>query len=549
MLYAPHIKQPILNSVFNFGHVDISWDINNPPSDDIYLLSDSVTYEIEYTDNYNEEKTNWYALKRRIPWEQTELIWNVGKMLKSRNLRIRIRAFSTYTQSYSDYSVSDNFSVNVFKLTAPAIVSPIPGKLYSDYVLIILDESLTKQTYHQKVRYTLEYASEKSNIGFTTIVSDIPVGKNVIRWNLDGIPTSDDYIIKLTVKNANSCTATNESPDQIAVSFAYNISIQQSGLFIIDTKPPEGLLEIESSQGVTNELNQIISVFADDETTEVQSIQLRECAGSVNLSLGDIEAEDTDDPYDTCSSIQELLSGDNIDFDNLIGKSLNFTSKIKWTFSNTSGIRKIEAILTDAAGNTSLQDSTKVFLSLFDSDSKITDFIIVIEQRDRVMIDNSSEPPSIIAEPSLFEVVYLGTESGEFWTLQPFPTLLFTIDYSITKLISFNDSIIILAYDSNDDAGIVLRNDRQSATILHQFTDALSRPTSVAIFKDSLYIGFLNGELWKYDGSTFVELSVPTDEPINFLDADEVYLYIGYLNSDNITLYNETEFFVNDIGD
>lgn len=545
MIFAPQITSPEGESVFNLGTVDITWD-NNSPASTNNVDTSTVTYEIEYTDSYRGEDTNWHVLKRRIPYETTSYVWVVGKMIKSKTVRIRMRAVSTQDESRSDYSISDEFSINVFDLLAPAVVSPISGFLYSDFIMVILDETLTRNTYHQKVRYTLDYSSEKRSISWTTIASDIPVGKNTIRWNIEDVPTSDDYILRITAKNATSCLPGEEpESEQIARRFVYNIKIQQSGLFYIDTKPPEALLEIEGNSRVTNKLDQIINIFAEDATTDVEQIQVRECNASTQLFLGDLEETATSE--DTCPTIADILSGENVNFSRLIGKPINNNAKIQWNFEDISGTRKLEALLTDSGGNTSVQVDSKIFVSTYNADNIINDFAIIVEQRDKITIDDSASPPTLIRDVGIFEVVYFVTNNGEVWVLEPFARQLFTLTgLNIRLIIEYNNNVLLFASDSSD-LGYAYRNDTTEGTLLKSFTNSNSIPTAVAEFNDVLYIGFLNGELWSYNGYSFFQLSPPVSDPIHALDGDQRYLYIGYQNSTNILLYNGTSFFTNDL--
>ena len=541
MIFAPQIKTPQESAVYNLGVVTIEWDRNNPPADDSNITTDSITYEIEYTDNYKGEDSNWYTLKRRILWDDTFYAWKVGKMIKSPSVRIRMRARTTYNESVSDWSISDQFVINVFKLLPPAIVSPISKRLYTDFIMIILDETLTKNTFNQKVRYTLEYSSQKRDIDWTLIIKDLPAGQNVVRWNIETLPTSDDYVIRLTAKNSNCYKKPDDNPHQFARRFIYDIQIQQSGVFLIDTKPPDSILEIENSTGVTNDLDQIINVFAQDETTQVENIQMRECNASDILVLGEIETEEED-----CPPISELLAAPNVDFGRLIGKPRSNTSKIHWKLEDKSGLRKIEALLTDSGGNSSLQEKIRVFMSVFRANNKISDFIIVFEQRDKVTIDQTTTPPVIVTTSSTLEVILVGT-SNEIWSLEPFPRMLYKIDEEIVRLIEFNDTVYILSYNATADISSVYRHDITKATKLQEFTNDRSKIMDVDVFEDALYIGLENGELWKYNGSAFSLLSLPVSDSINSLSADESYLYIGLINSANLILYNGSKFFTLDI--
>lgn len=537
-VYAPHIVTPAAGAQYNQGLVSITWDINDPPTAFESTSTDAITYEIEYTDDYRGALTNWYALKKRIAYSDTSYEWNVGKMIKSNSVRIRMRAKNNESEGYSDWSISDEFSINVFRLIAPAIVSPISNVLYTDFILIVLDETLTRDTFNQKVRYTLEYSSDKRNIDWTVIRANVPFGNNVIRWNIEGLLPSDDYTLRLTARNqSTSCqeTAATE-PDQIRRSYVHDIQIQQAGMFLIDTKPPQAIIEIQNSSGVTNQLEQTVNVFADDETSEVNKIQMRECdAGSI-LALGDLE-----DPYDPtggCTPIAEIL--DDL---SQFGKEVADATKLQWVFEDQSGLKKLEALLTDAGGNTSIQEANKVFLNSFRSDTALTDFEVVIEQRDKVTIDESQSPPAIVVEPSIFEVVYISTISGQLWVLEPFARLLYTITGSpvIQSIVNFNDLIYLFTYDSTNDEGAAYRHDVADATLINTFSSSLSILRGEAEFNSALYVGFENGELWKFNSLAFTLVTTFSD-PINTMFADRNYLYIGFQNSDKLQLYNGTTF-------
>mgnify|MGYP001565500830 CR=1 FL=1 len=555
MLFSPHITSPKGGEMFNQGQISITWDKSDPPFEDSYTedpyLTSVVSYEIEYTENYQTDKTVWHTLKRRIPWTETSFNWVVGKMIKSDSVRIRMRSKNSLDQSLSDWSMSSgNFLINIFKLIPPVIVSPVGNQVYTDFILIILDETLTKGTFNQKVRYTLEYSSEKRNIDFTVIVKNLPVGQNVIRWNLDNLLPSDDYILRLTAKNfAVSCLQSDEpTPDQIGYRFIYNIQIQQPGMFLIDTKPPQAVLDIEDSEGATNELVHTITIFAEDDTSEVEQIQIRECDASTKLALGNTETTNFGEIIE-CKTIEKLLESDNVDFGKLIGKPLGYSTKTQWTLTDKSGLRKLEALLTDTGGNTSIQNISKTFIPVFRNDSLINDLIVSVEQKNNTTINQDSQGNVIVQEEvSTFEVAYLVTDDGQYWTLEPFPRLIgFAVSSrSLRKLFVYNGSVYLFTYRSTVDSGIIYIDNKSLISILFTFPNNLSQTNSVAQFSDILYIGLENGELWKYNGAT-VSLVTTFPSPISSIFGDNQYLYVSFYNSSLVVLYNGEEFFESDI--
>ena len=534
---------------------DSTYDINiilerqSEPLDESYLV-----YELEYTDDYSTENTTWSAINKRISWDTTDYSWSVGKMIKSRKARIRMRTKYLLSEYISDWTLSSLFTINVYKLSAPAIVSPLSNTLYTEFVQIILDESQLVNTYNQKVRYTVDYSSQKQSIDWTIIAKDIPVGQNIIRWSLDGVPSSDDYSLRITAQNVStSCTEISAVPDQIARAFVHNVQIQQSGLFIIDTIPPQAVLEINKNTNITNQLNQVLNIFAEDASTSVKQIQLRECDVGNALLLGEINTS-TETPAageDTCPSPISLI--ETRDFNTLITDSpIGNLSKIQWTFdaldaegNPISAIKKIEALLTDMGGNTSLQEKTKVFLSVFNnSNNAINDFIVVIEQRDKTTFDGTAADHV----SAVYEVAYAGTSTGQLWVLEPYSRFIYTIDDhpNISNLLEFNDAIYIGAYDEATDIGAVYRHDSSEATLLKAFTSGLSNISGMCEFDSSMYIGLQNGNLWEFNGFAFSNIQT-FDEPIKTMYGDNKYLYIGFYNSSHIVVYDGSSFTTLDI--
>ncbi len=544
---TPHLTSPKGGEIFNLGRVNITWNTNNPLAINENAL---LSYEIEYTDNYiGTDSTNWHTTKRRIPWNQTSHEWIVGKMIKSDSVRVRIRS-RHHDGSFSNWSMaSGNFSINVFKMIPPAIVNPIPFHVYTDFILIILDETLTINTFSQKVRYTLEYSSEARDVDWRVIVQDVPVGQNVIRWDLEDVASSDDYVLRLTAKNAaTSCQQTAApTPDQISRRFVYNLKIQQPGMFLIDTKPPQAVLDIESNSGITSELTQTLTVFAEDSTSDVEQIQLRECNASQQLALGEVSkvTGETD-----CDTVAELLGENNLDFDTIIGKPQAYTAKTQWIFEDTSGLRRLEAMLTDSGGNNSLQALQNIFIPAFRAETDVINDIIVVQEVRDIHKRGPDLVTIITTEDVDFEVAYIGTQSGNYWALEPFPRLVGELDRAILLLIEYFDVIYLLTYindQSISDTASIYRDDKTQLTNIFDFNQkSLRTPNAVAIFRDIMYIGLENGELWSFDGITPTRINEFAN-PITTLAGDNLFLYIGQANSSAFVLYNGTEFFESDL--
>lgn len=512
---AIQIISPMGGEVYNTGTVEISWQ---PTFED-----DNITCEIEYTDFYNGDSTVWNALRKRISSYSDSYTWTVGKMLKSEHCRVRVRTKNINTDETSEWSLcGEDFSVNVYQLLAPVIINPVSELVYSDFILIILDESLTINTYNQKVLYTLEYSSESKDIDWTVIVQGATVGQTSFRWVTESLSPADDYVLRLTA----------EGGDQVARSYVYNINIHPSGLFIIDTVPPEAILQAETS--ITSQEQQIINIFASDSTTTVEDMQLRECNNFGLTRLGPIEESATEP---SCPLIDELLKTDPTL--KTLGKIQNYEPKILWTLSNVSGTKKIEALFRDAAGNMSLSLPSKIFLSLLQSGYAINDFLIRLETKTSLNLTETKDVTTFKETSYTTEVMYVAMESGDFWAINQYPELLYSLNKPIKRLGSLFNLIYLFTYSTSSE---MYRHDGTDATLIFQFPS--SETKAVASFRSGMYVGLNNGELWKFDGTSFSLLRTFTDT-ITSLTADTVYLYIGFDNGDIITTYDGATFYNN----
>ena len=57
IVYSPRLKAPLGGEIFNFGEVNVAWDINDPPTSISSFVPANLHYELEYTDNYRGDQT------------------------------------------------------------------------------------------------------------------------------------------------------------------------------------------------------------------------------------------------------------------------------------------------------------------------------------------------------------------------------------------------------------------------------------------------------------------------------------------------------------
>jgi hypothetical protein len=554
-LFSPHLTAPASGIAFNRSYVDIEWQESNPASLDSAVDTNYVTYEIQYTDEYIGDKTSWRTICQRLPWGNSSYRWVVGKMVKSRNVRVRIRSKDVLNESVSSWSISETFSVNVFDLAPPTIVSPLEDNIYNDHILVAWDESSIKNTYHQKVRYTLDYSCESLGVDWTTIAANIPVGQNMVRWDVSSVLPAEDYVLRLKARDVSTsqlpthlptvdCQDGTETPaDQIAVAYVYNIKIRHSGMFIIDTIPPVARISIEgNSRHISNQKRHVINVYAEDVTTRVETVRLSNCDASNYLPLGrlsDIQAAAAVPDSQRCP-LDLLIESEEIPFSPKIEYQLN---------AEESGFQKIMALLSDTGGNLSLHKPTRLFLPFFESTSKITDFCLYQKMQNTWTLSNDT-PPQVTSVSESYDIMCVVNEAGEVWVLDPFPRQLYSLAKSIIKVFFYAGQLYFFAHSEVSQGGALtdlteVYREAGDSVVLVSPSDQLQKDrsivTAVCEYNSLLWVGFENGELWCYGGAAWM-LKTTFDRGIQTMSGDSKFLYIGFQNGSSVVLYNGSTF-------
>lgn len=514
-MLAPDLLEPQETATY-MNAVPIRWTIpETDPYDDT-----EYTFEIEYTTHYDAGQTIWHTLKRRIPFTTTSYTWKAGKLLQSNAVRVRIRAKAP-DESASEWSFSSSdFSVNFSDCKSPAIVNPVPNVVYSDYILVILDESGVQDTFGQRCRVFIDYANPELGIDWTAIASNLVLGQTVVRWDITALTPSDAYVVRVLASNG----------ERSKNSYVYGIRIHSSGSFIIDTTPPEAILEIQGTVTATNEQTQVVNIYAVDAVSEVASMQLRECDAS-DLMLNPLYSENNA-PNAPCESVEQLLStGTSI----AIGKSTNLANKTIWEFSDISGLRKLEGLFVDSGGNPSIATDTKVFSRLLSSAEVITDICITKEAKTYTSLTRSNE---LDQQSSIKNVIYAAV-SNQVWKIDDVSQLQYSVEDPIVSMVLFFGRLYFCTYDESSDEGNVYRHDGYQSTLINSFASNLSKTLSATQYGSFLFLGLQNGELWKFNGNSFSLLN-SFSLPVTSVAGDGDIMVIGLGKSDEIYVYDGT---------
>lgn len=438
-----------------------------------------VWYEIYYAEDYEAlDEPDWKMLAS-IPSGISSFRWNIGNYLRSDRVRCAICSVNARGER-SDFSVSaDSFRIQREMPLTPAVLNPVPGGRYGSSIEIVLDDAAVRDNFGHRAKYYIYFSSQKAGVPLTIVAQRVPVGAGPLIWDTSLVKASDDYI--LTVYMAD------DDGHKSAEVNIRDIQIVNEGFFLIDTKPPSAYIRINDGAEFTKDPNVTVRIFAHDDTTGLHSMMFRE--GDVNISPESVVG----------LKYYRFKDGEN---------------------GVKDGIKTLKALFQDFGGNRTSQ-SHQIFRLLFDLDnSDISDIILQKGTGTFWVACNSSQP-------MLFKI-----EEGSSFAV--------SINEPINALGILN-SVVYLAVDTADDTALVYRYNGETLDEAIGISDSGSEIISMATYKQSLYLGSLNGALYKYSESS-ADLLRSFIAPIAKLYSDSSLLYILLKNYPNLIIYDGVNF-------
>lgn len=414
--------------------IEISWKETFPPSSDNL----EIWYEVYFTENYDYMTEPDWKMIASIPTGIGKYLWKVGNSIKSKNVRVGIRAVNSRGER-TDMSISSNsFSIRKSLPVTPAVLSPIPNQRYGSSIKFVFDDSAVLNSFAERAKYYIYFSSVKASIPFTVIAQKIPVGSGPLVWDTTLIPPSDDYVITIYLSDDDG----NKSQE---VNIR-NISIIQEGFFLIDTKPPTGFIQINNSDQFTKDVNVTVRLYSYDEITDVHSMQF-------------IESEETD----------------------IAGPPESFANVKYWQLSDKDGVKTLKVKFQDYGANRTVQD-VKSFRVLFDLNNDDISDIAVQKSKDIVWLAKNSSQPSI-------------------YKLNPINSFITYVNEPI-NCIAFYADILYISVQTSDSTALVYRWTGILLEEAFSMSNTDSEINSMYEYNSKLFFGCKNGDLYSYNESS-----------------------------------------------
>jgi len=454
------------------GEIAIRWLLAEP----LDPQSRIVSYEIYYTEQYDSSKEPDWKQIATVPETAFQYVWRFGNSIRSEKCRIAVVARNSRGQK-SKWSISaDNFLINRRKLESPNIIAPNSGERFDKYINIITDNSAIIGTYSERSFYQFYFSSSSANIPLTSIAQNIAIGSvSSILWKTINLPPATDYVIHSYLSDDDGNVS--------ASVFIRDIEISHEGFFIIDTKPPEASIVINSNATFTQSRDVTVSIVSYDDATSVHSMQLKEGENSsVSEKVADI---------------------------------------VSFRLSEGDEIKSVELLLQDYGANRNNQETKRLFETIIEVEgNSIVDIALDKE---------NSTSWAITSQPS-----------NHLYKIKLFPSIVATFEENLTAVSVFG-SFVYIGTKRTEGTGSLMKYNGYESVVEKNFTEADSIINSMCVHKKKLYIGFENGMVYTFDGLVFVKL-IGVNIPINSLVSNGNSLYMTEKNGTNVYFFNGVNF-------
>lgn len=459
-----------------FGRVlNIAW--SNPSEAAGGGLQSAVWYEIYFTADWDAASEPNWTMIAEVTSTATGFDWVIPAGVKGSDCRLAVR-YRDRQGFRGDYILNgDVFSIQQRTLTRPALISPVSGETYRQFIPIIINHEAVLGTTSQRATYQIYYSSASNSIDWTLITGNLHVGSEPVYWDTRELPPGTDYDLKVTLED--------DDGNSSVPAFIRDISIQPISHFILDTTPPKGHIEVEGNVEFTSNRNLVLRLSAFDEATGVRSVQIRENFGGTV----------TDGLEQEMANIKTwFIAGD------------------------ADGTRCIEALFKDYAGNTVGDDDDGEFFRSFlsNSNAKVSAFLAIDDGSDEIIWTAFAG-----SSPTLFR-------NRTTWTSLP---------NEATHMALFDGSVYLSTKDE-ENVGRLYLVSSNDVDLLNSFSSADTAVTAMAVYDSKLYMGLQNGEIYSYNGSVVSSALHDFGEQIESMQSNGTALIIGVESDANVYAFD-----------
>lgn len=501
--------KPILTFPLNFeilegDNVIITWR-ESIPTDACY---EPVTYEIQFTRTMSKD-IGWRTIARKLAQGTISYAFDLRTVPYTTDAGFRIRAkdrkglFSKWNYNPVPVTVANH------PPNSPSIVYPTVGTVIDNYLNIVWREAPIKDIDGHKVWYRIEITSAYSSGGSWSAVpgaTALPEGTTSFTVDATNFQEGTDYALRIIPYD--------ELGEKGTPAIIAGLRVQHSGIFIIDTVPPVGEVQINDGEPFTKDHRVRLDLYAFDATTGIRDVRFK---------------NHTDNEWSSWDT---------------------YTQEKFWDLSDGEGVKRVQVQYRDYAFNVSEVCDCDIISRVICDEGNTTDLeewsgkLYVSFDTNGNMIEYKVWPRRVLYTPSYSGFSGISGFSG--WSgssgasgisgLSGFSGQQYQSisERQITAMAKMTDFLYLSGYNPDSGFSTVYRYDFPILAVITQIT---AKVNTMVSFLDKLYIGLEDGRILCYDGTSYSTVRSESSSIVR-IKTDGSLLYVSTLGSDSYLTFD-----------
>jgi hypothetical protein len=331
-----------------------------------------------------------------------------GVRIRARDVR---NLFSEWSSNKTPFVVANHPPEQV------SILTPLSGETFDNSLVIAWQEAVPKDVDGHIVYYKIQITPlYTSGNGWADVPDATSLSEGTTSFQIDitNFPDGDDYGVRVTPYDELGAYGT---PSEIG-----RLRVKHQGVFMIDTLPPSGNIEINDGEAFTTERRVNIRLNATDATSGIKDIRLKN---------GD---EDCWSDWDTYvpQKFWDLTSGDGIK--RVLVQFRDFANNI----TDYCDCEIVNRVLCDEGDVTDLEVYGDKLYASFDANGNLMEYKVLVRQA------HAFDENSLNAMAALDSYLYVAAYSSPNSIIYRFdgePDEVTTISGEVISMAAYNDKV------------------------------------------------------------------------------------------------------------
>lgn len=470
--FRPTLTFPT-SSVSLSGTVTVIWRESLPR--DPYCWG-PVTYEIQFTSSFSEGR-GWRTLASGLEQGTTSYDVDVSTIPATNDGGIRIRArdqrnlFSEWSSNKTPFVVA-NHPPNPVK-----ILSPLSGETFDNTLTLVWQEAVPKDVDGHRVFYRLQITPVyTTGQGWADVPNATSLAEGTVSFIIDvtNFPEGNDYGVRIMPYD--------ELNDYGEYAEIGRLKIRHEGVFMIDTLPPVGNIELNDGDPFTNDRRIRIRLNANDATSGIKDVRLKN------------DGEDCWSDWDTYvpQKFWDLTTGDGIK--RVLVQFRDYAGNV----TDECDCEIISRVLCDEGNVTDLEVYGDKIYAAFDANGNLMEYKVLSRQA------HQFDEGVVSAMATLSSFLYVATYSDPNTLIYRYdgsPQFVATISGEVSSMVAYNSKV----YMGLRDGRVISLNGTSTTVVLSTGVPITRLRNDGTLLYVALESG---GGYYVFDGTTWTRTSL-----------------------------------------